>query len=113
MQRWDRHGCRFHTPEKVFHGSQRGAAKLAGHSLGLRGVTIHHGSQFYASALFLQLVINASVVAAKRAYTNDCHPNWTFVSQALIFSDRGQTGKGYDDDVRRNTVWDAPLDFYL
>jgi hypothetical protein len=59
----------------------------------------------------LQLVINASVVAAERAYTNDCHANWTFVSQALIFSDGSQSGKEYHEAVWRNTLWDAPLGF--
>ena len=82
---------------------------MAGHSLGLCGVTIYHGHQFYACALFLQLMVNASVVAAEGAYTNDRHPNWTFVSQALIFSDRGQSGKGYHEGVWRNIGWDAPL----
>jgi hypothetical protein len=59
--------------------------------------------------LFVQLVINARVGAAERAYTNDRHPNWTFVSQRLIFSDVGQSGKGYHRGAGRNMVWDAPL----
>src|SRR5579859_1939539 len=46
-------------------------------------------------------MVNARMVPAERAYTNDCHPNWTFVSQTLIFSDSGQSGKGYHQDVRR------------
>jgi hypothetical protein len=75
---------------------------LAGYSLGLRGVTIHDCNQLHTSALFLQLVVDAGVVAAERAYTNDCHPNWTFVSQPLIFSEVGQSGKGYHEGVWRN-----------
>jgi hypothetical protein len=58
-------------------------------------------------------VIDARVVSAKRAHTNDCHPNWTFVSQPMIFSDVSQSGKGYHESVRRNTLWDAPLAFCL
>jgi hypothetical protein len=99
MQRRNRHGCGFHASEKLFHGSQRGAAKLAGHSLGLGRVAIHHGNKFHAGALLLQVVINARMIAAEGAYTNDCHPNWTSVSQALIFSDVGQSGKGYHQDA--------------
>jgi hypothetical protein len=102
MQGWNRYGCGFYASEKLFHGGQRGAAKLAGYSLGLRGVTIYYSYQLHARALFLQIVVNARVVAAERAYTNDCHPNWTFVSQMLIFSDVGQSGKGYHQGVWRN-----------
>ena len=102
MQCWDSHRCGFHASEKLFHASQSGAAKLAGHGLGLRGVTIHHRNQLHACALFLQLVVNAGVVAAERAHTNDRHANWTFVSQPLIFSEVGQSGKGYHEVVRRN-----------
>jgi hypothetical protein len=82
---------------------------LAGHGLGLRRVTIYYSHQFHTSALLLQVMVNARVVAAERAYTNDRHPNWTFVSQTLIFSDVGQSGKGYHEGVWRNIVWDAPL----
>jgi hypothetical protein len=49
------------------------------------------------------------VITAEGAYTNDRHPNWTFVSQMLIFSDVGQSGKGYHQGAGRNMVWDAPL----
>src|SRR6185312_8980635 len=101
MQRGDGHGCGFYASEKFFHASQRGAAKLASYSLGLRGVTIHHRNQFHTCALFLQLVVDAGMVAAKRAHTNDCHSNWTFVSQPLIFSEVGQSGKGYHEGVWR------------
>jgi hypothetical protein len=109
MQRWDRYGCGFYASEKLFHGGQRGAAKLTGDGLGLRSVAIYYSYQFHASALFLQIVVNARVVAAERAYTNDRNPNWTFVSQPLIFSEVGQSGKGYHEGVWRNIVWDAPL----
>ena len=109
MQRWDRYGCGFYSSKKLFHGGQCGAAKLTGHSLGLSRVAIHNGNQFHARALLLQVMVNARVIAAERAYTNDRHPNWTFVSQTLIFSDRRQSGKGYHEGVWRNIVWDAPL----
>src|ERR1041385_4424562 len=102
MQRWDRHRRSFYASEKFFHRGQRGTAKLAGHRLGLRGVTIHHRNQFHACALFLQLVVNPGVVAAKRAHTNDCNANWTFVSQPLIFSEVGQSSKGYHEGVWRS-----------
>src|ERR1041385_9174701 len=102
MQRWDRHRRSFYASEKFFHGGQGGTAKLAGHSLGLRGITIHHRYQLHACALFLQLVGDPSVVAAERAHTNDCNPNWTFVSQRLIFSEVGQSSKGYHEGVWRN-----------
>ena len=97
MYRWDGYGCRFHAAEKILHAGQTGAAKLARYSLRLRGVTIYHGNQFHACALFLQLMVNAGVIAAERAHTNDRNPNWTFVSQRLIFSDVGQSGKGYHE----------------
>ena len=110
MQRWNGHGCRFHASKKILHRGQRGAAKLTGHSLGLGCVAIHYGSQFHAGALFLQLMVDACVVAAKRAHTNDRYPNWTFVSQPLIFSDVGQSGKGYHEAVFGGMPeWDAPL----
>jgi len=102
MQRRNRYGCGFYASEKLFHRGQRGTAKLAGDGLGLRRVAIHNGNQFHASALLLQVMVNARVVAAERAYTNDRHPNWTFVSQTLIFSDVGQSGKGYHQGVWRN-----------
>jgi hypothetical protein len=111
MQRWNGNGSRFHASEKVFHGSQGRAAKLAGYGLGLRWVAIHHGSQFYAGALLLQLMVNASMVSAERAHTNDRHPNWTFVSQQLIFSDVSQSGKGYHEAFGGILEWDAPLGF--
>jgi hypothetical protein len=109
MQRRNRHGCGFHAPEKFFYRSQRGAAKLAGYGLRLGSVAIHNGNQFHAAALLLQIMVNARMVATERAYTNDRHPNWTFVSQPLIFSDVGKSGKGYHVDVRRNIAWDALL----
>src|ERR1051326_4411835 len=102
MQRWNCPGRGFHASKKVFHASQCRTAKLAGHSLGLRDVIIHHRYQLHACALFLQLMVDPSVVAAERAHTNDCNPNWTFVSQPLIFSEVGQSGKGYHEVVRRN-----------
>ncbi|SRR5579871_1381597 len=101
MQRRNCHGRGFHAAKKVFHCSQRGTSKLAGDGLRLSSVTIHNGDKFHAGALFLQIMVNARMVAAERAYTNDRHPNWTFVSQPLIFSDVGQSGKGYHVDVRR------------
>jgi hypothetical protein len=54
-------------------------------------------------------VVNTRVITAEGAYTNDRHPNWTFESQMLIFSDVGQSGKGYHQGAGRNMVWDAPL----
>jgi hypothetical protein len=113
MHRRNRHGCGFHAPEKFFYRSQRGAAKLAGHTLGLGRVAIHHGNQFHAGALFLQIVVDAGMVPAERAHPNDRYPNWTFVSQPLIFSERGQSGKGYHEGVWRKIVWVVRLDSYL
>jgi hypothetical protein len=75
---------------------------LPRHGLGLHSISVNHGHQLYAEALFLQFVIDASVVLAERAYTNDCNPNWTFVSQPLIFSDAKQSGKGYHWASRGN-----------
>src|SRR6185503_9685297 len=100
-----------YASKKFFYGSQRGAAKLAGYGLGLRGVTIDYRNQFHACALFLQLVVNPGVVAAKRAHTNDCYANWTFVSQPLIFSEVGQSGKGYHEGVWRNYLMGRAFGF--
>jgi hypothetical protein len=47
-------------------------------------------------------VIDAGVVLAERTYTNDCNPNWTFVSQRLIFSEVKQSSKGYHWPDRGN-----------
>jgi hypothetical protein len=53
------------------------------------------------------------MVPAERAHPNDRYPNWTFVSQPLIFSERGQSGKGYHEGVWRKIVWVVRLDSYL
>lgn len=56
-------------------------------------------------------MVNASMVPAERAYTNDRHPNWTFVSQPLIFSEVDESGKGYHQDVWRNTLMGRAFGF--
>jgi hypothetical protein len=97
-----RYGRGIHAPGQLFRAGQRLAAELSSHGLGPGGIGVHHRHQFHAKSLFLQFVINPGMVLAKRAYTNDCNPNWTFVSQPLIFSELEESSKGYHCVCRGN-----------
>lgn len=46
-------------------------------------------------ALLLKLVVDAGVVPAKSTDTDDCYPDWTSVTQAVIFADSNESRKDY------------------
>ena len=83
------------APMQVFNLIQRGAAELPGHGLCPGRIGIHYCNQFHSVALLLKLVIDAGVVLAKSAYTDDCYPDWTSVMQAVIFADSNESRKDY------------------
>ena len=59
--------------------------------------------QIHALTLLLKLVVHAGVVLAERTYTNDTYADCPFVSQAVIFSERDGSSKGYHpgkDEIR-------------
>jgi hypothetical protein len=45
--------------------------------------------------LLLKIVVDAGVVLAKSAYTDDCYADWTSVMQAVIFADSNESRKDY------------------
>lgn len=56
---------------ELFDGTERQAAKLARNCIGACPVTINHSDQSHCLAVLGKLLINASVIAAKRACTDD------------------------------------------
>ena len=78
-------GHGIHQTEQVLHAGKSLAAKLRCHRLGLRGVGVYNRRKLNTLLLFFQFVIHTGMVAAKRAHTNDCYADCTFVSQVTDF----------------------------
>lgn len=66
---------------QIIHAAQRRAAKLPGYGFRLGRIRIDHRNQFNALSLLLKLVVDAGMVLAKSAYTDDCYADWTSVMQ--------------------------------
>src|SRR5215475_14716661 len=94
--------------KQILHAGEGRAAKLGGHGLGLRGIRVHNSQQIDTESLLLQFVVDASVVSAERAHTNDCHPDWTFVSHAVDFLRAGTKQPRLSFAPGGTPVWDAP-----
>ena len=81
IDRRNGHGRGIDASLKIIHAAQCRAAKLTGHGFRLGRIRINHGNQFDAEPLLLQLVVDAGMVLAKSAYTDDRYANWTSVMQ--------------------------------
>jgi hypothetical protein len=57
--------------------------------------------------LFFQFVVHAGMVTAKRAYTNDCYADCTFVRQPIDFLRAYASPQRYDFYSARNSAGDG------
>src|SRR5215469_1239984 len=90
----DRNGV--DASEELFERGKRLASELRSYGLGLSGVGVHHAHQFDFAGLLRKLVVDARMVLAKRTHTNDCYPDWTFVSQTKDFLRGERKSQDYD-----------------
>ena len=75
------HRCGIDASLQIIHAAQGHAAKLTGHGFRLGRIRVDHRDQFDAEPLLLKFVVDAGMVPAKSAYTDDCYADWTSVMQ--------------------------------
>jgi hypothetical protein len=73
MNRWDcyRSSLDFAMSRDFFDGTEGTTVKLARNRVGTYQVRINHSDKSHRLSMFSELMINASVIAAKRACAND------------------------------------------
>src|SRR6266516_659235 len=56
---------------ELLDGSETATAELAGHGISASNISIYHADQAHSLPLLRKLLVNAGMVAAERAYTDD------------------------------------------